>query len=236
MLLLLAYPGSFCCSLAQGAIAPCHCCPLARREKLLPASPGSHSWSLTQGYIVARQERHSLLPASHWRHCCSLAKIVIAAPWPRKLTNPGSQCFLPENGVTTVALHGCHCCSLPQGSFAAGRYPGKSLLVASPWSHFLLLLAYCFFLLAGSQRCFPTQGITATRYLKEPLLHATSGSHCSQVQGIIAAHKPSKSVLSAIHPDESLLVASSGSYCCELANGVIAACQNRKCLLPSLAQ
>ena len=156
MLLLLAYPGSLCCSLAQGAIAPCHCCPLAPSETLLPASPGSHSWLLTQVCIAARSHRHSLLP--------SLAQIVIAAPWPRKLTNPGSQCFLPESGViTTVALHECHCCSLPQGIFAAGRYPGKSLLLASPWSHFLLLLAYCFFLLAGSQRCFLTQGVTATR-------------------------------------------------------------------------
>ena len=111
MLLLLAYPESFSCSLAQGDIAPCHCCPLARSEKLLPASPGSHSWSLTQGYIVARWERHSLLPASHWIHCCSLAQIVIAAPWPRKLTNPGSQCFLPES---------YYCCS-----------PWVSLLLAS---------------------------------------------------------------------------------------------------------
>ena len=141
MLLLLAYPGSLCCSLAQGAIAPCHCCPLAPSETLLPASPGSHSWLLTQVCIAARSHRHSLLP--------SLAQIVIAARWPRKLTNPERQRFSLKNlGLLVTA------------AFAAGSYPSKSLLLASPWSHLLLLLASD---RPESPCCFLTQGVTATR-------------------------------------------------------------------------
>ena len=127
----------------------------------------------------------ALLFANPDSHSCSLAQ---------KLTNQERQCFSLENRVTAACYPGNHCCSLPQGIFAADSYPSKSLLLASAWSHLLLLLASD----RPGRQCFSlTQSVTATRQLTEPLLLATSGSHCSQVHGTIAAYKPSKSVLSA---------------------------------------
>ena len=104
-------------------------------------------------------------------HCCSL------------VTNPGSQCFSLENGVTTACYPGNHCCSLPQGTFAAGSYPSKSLLLASPWCHLLLLLASD---RPESPCCFLTQGVTATRNLR---------SHCSSLPQEVTAPKSRESLL-----------------------------------------
>ena len=132
-------------------------------------------------------------------HCCSLTQAFTAA-----IASPDSHCCSlaqkahKSRKTTLLAGEWNHRCLLSMKSlllaFAAGSYPSKSLLLASPWCHLLLLLASD----RPGRQCFSlTQSVTATRQLTEPLLLATSGSHCSQVHGTIAAYKPSKSVLSA---------------------------------------